>query len=182
MVCATCHHPNADTDNFCDQCGNALERRCPTCQSPAPPEARFCGHCGQSLSPSAASPPSVASSLPLARLPLLGEKQDQLQSGPQPHLADKLLVHHGRMRGERKLVTVLSAGIVDYAALRAHIGEEPLVTLMDGLYELFTHDVHRQEGVIHARTGEGAAKTLIAARGRSHPRAYGRGARPAGHF
>ena len=61
------------------------------------------------------------------------------------------------MAGERKLVTVLFADLVGYTALSAQMGEEGLFTLMDELYELLIHEVHRYEGTVNELTGDGLA-------------------------
>jgi class 3 adenylate cyclase/DNA-binding CsgD family transcriptional regulator/tetratricopeptide (TPR) repeat protein len=71
------------------------------------------------------------------------------------HLADKILANRGRLAGERKLVTVLFADIAGYTALSAQVGEEALFALMDELYELLIHEVHRYEGTVNELTGDG---------------------------
>jgi class 3 adenylate cyclase/DNA-binding CsgD family transcriptional regulator/tetratricopeptide (TPR) repeat protein len=61
----------------------------------------------------------------------------------------------GPLEGERKLVTVLCADIADYTALGERLGEEVLFALMDEVYELFMHEVHRYEGTVNELTGDG---------------------------
>jgi len=156
VLCPACHHTNDDRAKFCDQCGQPLETRCPTCNSPNRPGARFCNACGQSLTPrldhfqSPAGPPT-ASAHPAS----LDEKLDHLQRYLPAHLADKILANRGRLAGERKLVTVLFADLVGYTALSAQVGEEGLFVLMDELYELLIHEVHRYEGTVNELTGDG---------------------------
>ena len=90
-----------------------------------------------------------------AHPPSLDEKLAQLQGYLPSHLADKILANRGRLEGERKLVTVLFADITGYTSLSEQLGEEALFTLMDDLYELFIHEVHRYEGTINELTGDG---------------------------
>src|SRR5215468_7720285 len=156
MICLTCHYANADDARFCEQCGQPLNITCPACGSPVTAGARFCRHCGQSLVPSP-SPTSAAAAnaLPPPRPPSLDERLDQLQRYLPAHLADKILATRGRLAGERKLVTVLFADIAGYTALSEQVGEEALFALMDELYELLIHEVHRYEGTVNELTGDG---------------------------
>ena len=80
---------------------------------------------------------------------------DQLQRYLPAHLADKILANRGRLAGERKLVTVLFVDIAGYTALGGQLGEEALFALMDELYELLIHEVHRYEGTVNELTGDG---------------------------
>ena len=156
MLCLACHHTNADHAKFCDQCGQPLETRCPTCDSPNRPGARFCSACGQSLSPRLdPSQRPAGQSISPGHPPSLDDKLDHLQRYLPAHLADKILANRGRLAGERKLVTVLFADLVGYTALSAQVGEEALFTLMDELYELLIHEVHRYEGPVNELTGDG---------------------------
>jgi class 3 adenylate cyclase/DNA-binding CsgD family transcriptional regulator len=50
---------------------------------------------------------------------------------------------------------VLFADIAGYTALSAQVGEEALFALMDELYELLIHEVHRYEGTVNELTGDG---------------------------
>jgi class 3 adenylate cyclase/DNA-binding NarL/FixJ family response regulator len=85
----------------------------------------------------------------------LDEKLAQLQGYLPRHLADKILANRGRLQGERKLVTVLFTDVTGYTALSEQLGEEALFALMDDLYELFIHEVHRYEGTVNELTGDG---------------------------
>jgi class 3 adenylate cyclase len=67
----------------------------------------------------------------------------------------KILASRGRLEGERKLVTVLFADLAGYSTLSAHLGEEALFALMDALYELLMHEIHRYEGTVNELTGDG---------------------------
>src|SRR6266478_5665441 len=48
-----------------------------------------------------------------------------------------------------------SSAIAGYTALSAQVGEEALFALMDELYELLIHEVHRYEGTMNELTGDG---------------------------
>jgi len=156
MICLTCHYANEDDARFCEQCGQALNITCPSCGSSASAVARFCRHGGQPLLPSP-SPTTIvaATALPPPRPSSLDERLDQLQRYLPAHLANKILANRGRLAGERKLVTVLFADIAGYTALSAQVGEEALFALMDELYELLIHEVHRYEGTMNELTGDG---------------------------
>jgi class 3 adenylate cyclase len=156
MICPACHYTNADDARFCEKCGQPLSISCPACGSPAKAGARFCRHCGQPLLPSPGpAPVAAATALPPPLPPSLDERLDQLQRYLPAHLADKILANRGRLAGERKLVTVLFADIAGYTALSARVGEEALFALMDELYELLIHEVHRYEGTVNELTGDG---------------------------
>lgn len=156
MICLACHYTNEEDARFCEQCGQPLNITCPACGSPATAGARFCRHCGQPFLPSP-SPTATAATTALSppRPPSLDERLDQLQRYLPAHLADKILANRGRLAGERKLVTVLFADIAGYTALSAQVGEEALFALMDELYELLIHEVHRYEGTVNELTGDG---------------------------
>src|SRR4029434_7981181 len=74
---------------------------------------------------------------------------------PPSHLTDKILANRGRLEGERKQVTVLFNDVTGYTALSEQLGEEALFALMDDLYELFIHEIHRYEGTVNELTGDG---------------------------
>ena len=91
----------------------------------------------------------------------LDEKLAQLQGYLPSHLADKILANRGRLQGERKLVTVLFTDVTGYTTLSEQLGEEALFALMDDLYELFIHEVHRYEGTVNELTGDGIVAFLV---------------------
>ena len=156
MTCPTCHHLNEADARFCGQCGQPLETSCPACGSRARAGVRFCGQCGQRLTQqSEASQPAVAPVASPARPSSLDEKLAQLQGYLPRHLTEKILANRGRLEGERKQVTVLSTDVTGYTALSEQLGEEALFALMDDLYELFIHEVHRYEGTVNELTGDG---------------------------
>jgi class 3 adenylate cyclase/tetratricopeptide (TPR) repeat protein len=85
----------------------------------------------------------------------LDDKLDQLQRYLPSYLAHKILATRGRLEGERKVVTVLFADIAGYTGMSERLGEEALFALMDDVYELLIHEVHRYEGTVNELTGDG---------------------------
>lgn len=146
MECAACHADNGEDARFCAQCGQPLSLPCPACGQRASAATRFCRFCGQPLSAAAAAQPR-----PLT----LDARLDQLQQYLPPHLTDQILAQRGRLAGERKLVTVLFADLVDYSGLSTQLGEERLFALMDGLYARLIQAVHHYEGTVNELTGDG---------------------------
>src|SRR5215475_8525485 len=156
VTCPACHYHNEAEARFCVQCGQPLETSCPACGSRVRAGMRFCGQCGQRLTqPSDVAQP-VEQSVPAPVRPSsLDEKLAHLQGYLPRHLADKILANRGRLQGERKLVTVLFTDVTGYTALSEQLGEEALFALIDDLYELFIHEVHRYEGTVNELTGDG---------------------------
>ena len=138
MLCPSCKHDNRAGRKFCVHCGAGLELSCPSCGASAEPGEQFCGECGKSLGrlSTPAAPPDPRSYTP-------------------KHLAEKILSSRSALEGERKQVTVLFADLVGYTTLSAQLGEEALFALMDELYELLIHEVHRYEGTVNELTGDG---------------------------
>src|SRR5712691_11675376 len=156
VICSACQHANEDDARFCEQCGQPLAMRCPACGTPAKLGARFCRQCGKNLGQSAE--PSYAPAVPPpspARMLALDDKLDRLQRYLPSHLSEKILASRGRLEGERKLVTVLFTDITGSTALSEQLGEEGFFVVMDELYELFIHEVHRYEGTVNELTGDG---------------------------
>src|SRR4029453_16239195 len=156
VTCQACHYLNEADARFCVQCGQPLETSCPACGNHTRAAMRFCGQCGQRLAqPSDASQAAVDLVASPTRPVSLDEKLAQLQGYLPHHLADKILANRGRLEGERKQVTVLFTDVTGYTALSEQLGEEALFALMDDLYELFIHEVHRYEGPVNELTGDG---------------------------
>jgi class 3 adenylate cyclase/DNA-binding CsgD family transcriptional regulator len=156
VICPTCYASNIEDARFCEQCGQSLETCCPACGNLARAGARFCRQCGQSLlPPPEPDSPAAASATSPPYPPVLDEKLDRLQRYLPQHLTEKILASQGRLEGERKLVTVLFATLANYTALGERLGEEVLFALMDEVYELFIHEVHRYEGTVNELTGNG---------------------------
>src|SRR5687768_4511551 len=92
MECAACQRVNDQGAQFCTDCGSLLSRLCGRCQSRNPPTARFCAACGESL---LTLPNPVAAK----------------------RAARDVLTSRSAITGERKLITVLFADIVNSTQL-----------------------------------------------------------------
>src|SRR5262245_2654853 len=169
MWCTACQFGKQPDAVFCEQCGQRLERACPSCGTVVGAEARFCRQCGQRLAPAQPAVRGTSSgvagqgSAPGAdlsdiRRPIrssLDDHLDRLQRCLPTLLADRIRASRSRLEGERKVVTVLFADVAGYTALAEQLGEERTFALMDQLFELLIHEVHRYEGTVNELTGDG---------------------------
>ncbi len=140
MKCPTCQFENRDQARFCLQCGTKLENTCPQCNRAILPEARFCDQCGFDLATSL-QPPPVDYAQPRSYTPQF--------------LAQKIINHRGVVEGERKLVTVLFADVVNYTSISENLDPEDVHRLMDRCFRLLMDEIHRYEGTIIQFTGDG---------------------------
>ncbi|MEO0248355.1 MAG: adenylate/guanylate cyclase domain-containing protein, partial [candidate division WOR-3 bacterium] len=140
MKCPACHLDNRDAAYFCLHCGTRLERRCPQCRRQVLPQAKFCDQCGFSL----AEPPE----------PVVDYAHPR--SYTPKALAEKIINHREAVEGERKLVTVLFADVVNFTSISEKLDPEEVHRIMDRCFRLLMDDVHRHEGTIIQFTGDGA--------------------------
>ena len=138
MRCPNCGSDNPDGARFCLDCGAALAGHCPACGGELPAGARFCMHCGQ--------PQAGASPADDARLSRLAA------ATPRP-LAQKLRA--GGLAGERRVVTVLFADVVDSTGLARELGPEVWMQVAGGLLDRIIPAVYRYEGTIARLLGDG---------------------------
>ena len=138
MQCSQCRHPNRDEAKFCDQCGAPLLVPCPGCGTANSPGAKFCSQCGAAL---VATPPPAAAVAPIAYTPR--------------HLTERILSSRSALEGERKLVTVLFADVVDSSALAQRFDPERLHQLLSQVLQLIAEAVHRYEGTVNQYLGDG---------------------------
>src|SRR5438552_4991372 len=138
MQCSRCRHSNRDDAKFCDQCGALLLAPCPKCHRPNPPEAKFCSQCGAPID--AVGTPATATA-PIAYTPR--------------YLSEKILSSRSALEGERKLVTVLFADIVESSALAQQLDPERLHQLLSQVLQLTAEAVHRYEGTVNQYLGDG---------------------------
>ncbi len=141
MDCPSCGHDNRDGARFCGACATDLSApiQCSACGTGNPPGQRFCDACANPLSAGAAPPsarPAPASYTPR-------------------HLAERILDSRAAIEGERKLVTVLFADIVDSVALGERSDPEEMHALMDRCFRIILPEVHRYEGTINQFQGDG---------------------------
>ncbi len=140
MRCPACRFDNRDVARFCLQCGTKLENSCPRCHSEALPEARFCDQCGFELACEAESP-AVDYAQPRTYTPQF--------------LAEKIINHRGAVEGERKLVTVLFADVVNFTAISEKLDPEEVHRLMDRCFKMLIDEIHQCEGTITQFSGDG---------------------------
>jgi predicted ATPase/class 3 adenylate cyclase len=146
MECSQCQFENPAEMQFCGKCGAILEKRCPQCQFSNPPQFAFCGKCGH---PFGDTPPSSPQDIPF------DEKLTKIQKYLPQGLTDKILAQRDRIEGERKQVTVMFCDLEQYTALAGMLGSEKTYQLMDEIYELLIHEVHRYQGTVNELTGDG---------------------------
>jgi class 3 adenylate cyclase/tetratricopeptide (TPR) repeat protein len=146
MECTHCHFENPKEMQFCGQCGAKLEKRCPQCQFSNPPRFAFCGQCGQHLNLESVQTPE--------ELPF-DEKLTKIQKYLPQGLTEKILSQKDRIEGEHKQVTVMFCDLEQYTRLSGKLGPEKTYQLMDEVYELLIHEVHRYQGTVNELTGDG---------------------------
>jgi len=146
MKCTQCHFKNPEEMQFCGQCGAKLEKLCPKCQFPNPPQFAFCGKCGQQFNLKSEKAPE--------ELPF-DEKLTKIQKYLPKGLTEKILSQRERIEGERKQVTVMFCDLEQYTSLAGMLGSEKTYQLMDEIYELLIHEVHRYQGTVNEMTGDG---------------------------
>lgn len=140
MECPKCGIENPKGRKFCRECGAKLEHTCSDCGFENLPGDKFCGGCGHELRESRAKT-SVDYSRPRSYTPKF--------------LADKILTMRGSMEGERKLVTVLFADIVNYTSISEKLDPEEVHQIMDECFQLLMAEIHKYEGTVDKFTGEG---------------------------
>src|SRR4051812_42409892 len=137
MRCAACGHDNRETAVFCEACGTRLAIVCPRCSNELRPGARFCDGCGHAVASAIGAPPVAAASehpAPVTTRP---------SAGPDA------------LEGERKQVTILFADVVGSTALIQGRDDEEAQRLLDGAVQRMVDAVHRYEGTVSRRMGDG---------------------------
>jgi class 3 adenylate cyclase/tetratricopeptide (TPR) repeat protein len=140
MNCPKCLFDNPEGMLFCGKCGARLDKTCPSCHFPNPVEFDFCGRCGSSLG-KVETAPAIDYSQPHSYTPKF--------------LADKILSGGKALEGERKVVTVLFADVVNYTGMSEKLDPEEVHQIMDGCFHILMDEIHRYEGTIDKFTGDG---------------------------
>jgi class 3 adenylate cyclase/tetratricopeptide (TPR) repeat protein len=140
MQCPACLFENRDRARFCLQCGTKLGATCPHCHRPLLPQANYCDQCGFGLTTDT-EPPAVDYAQPRTYTPKL--------------LVEKIIRYKGTVEGERKLITVLFADVVNYTAISEKLDPEEVHRLMDRCFKLLMDKIHEYEGTITQFTGDG---------------------------
>jgi class 3 adenylate cyclase len=114
---------------------------CQKCGSANPPASKFCNECGYDFKKFKEVPP-IDYSNPRSYTP--------------KSLADKILTTCSSVEGERKLVTVLFADVVNYTSMSEKLDPEEVHQIMDGGFHILLDEIHKYEGTINKFTGDGA--------------------------
>jgi len=140
MKCPECQFDNSEGAKFCNDCGSKLDAACPECRKVNPFGSKFCNDCGHDLSKLKETPPIDF---------------DKPQSYTPKFLADKILTTRNAIEGERKLVTVLSADVVQFTSISEKLDPEDVHSIMDGFFKIAMEIIHRYEGTINQFLGDG---------------------------
>jgi class 3 adenylate cyclase/tetratricopeptide (TPR) repeat protein len=140
IECLKCGIENPKGRKFCRNCGAKLGQTCSDCGFENIPGDKFCGGCGHDLRENKAVP-SIDYSRPRSYIPKF--------------LIDKILNMRSSMEGERKLVTVLFADVVNYTSISEKLDPEEVHQIMDGCFRLLMAEIHKYEGTIDKFTGDG---------------------------
>ena len=140
MKCPNCKIENEDPRRFCRKCGGKLILICPSCGFENLADDAFCGGCGGHLEELQEAPPIDF---------------NQPQSYTPKHLADKILTTRSSIEGERKLVTVIFADVVDFTSTSEKLDPEEIHKIMDGCFKILMDEIHKYEGTINQFTGDG---------------------------
>jgi class 3 adenylate cyclase len=146
MKCPKCQYEDPDTKKFCGECGAKLEQVCPNCSGSNPPQYKFCGDCGHNLTVSSEPTPKDLS---------FDEKIDKIQRYLPKGLTEKILSQRDKIEGERKQVTVMFCDMEGFTGLVEKLGPEEAYSIMDQVYELLIHKIHKYEGTVNEMTGDG---------------------------
>jgi class 3 adenylate cyclase/tetratricopeptide (TPR) repeat protein len=161
MPCPQCGAAHVATARFCQECGGPLPYRCDTCGTSNRHGAKFCLQCGTAFPParSAAARTSPSDSAPRSQdvpPPAPANVAAGGRHGYTPaYLAEKILTTRSALEGERKVITVLFADVVDSSAFAQRIDPERLHQLMGQVLQLVAETVHRYEGTVNQYLGDG---------------------------
>lgn len=114
--------------------------KCPNCQFDNPPGLDVCLQCDQGL----------AVLLPVAPL-----SPQPARSYTPAHLHREVLTRQSAIEGERKIVTVLFADVVNSTAMFENRDPEDVHEVMDGCFRILSDVIHRYGGTINQFTGDG---------------------------
>jgi hypothetical protein len=141
MKCPQCQFGNREDAKFSNACRHRFERPRPECGTANRPGSNFCDECGYDLGKSTESSTPSDHSRP--------------QSCTPKFLTDKILTTRSSIEGERKLVTVLIAGVANFTSISEKLDPEEVHQIMDGCFKILMHEIHKYAGTINQFTGDG---------------------------
>jgi len=71
---------------------------------------------------------------------------------------DKILTSRSSIQGERKLITVLFADVVNYTSMAEKLDPEEVHQIVDGCFRILMDEIHRYERTIVAQLEPGDLK------------------------
>jgi class 3 adenylate cyclase/tetratricopeptide (TPR) repeat protein len=145
MRCLNCSFINQDDAKFCQQCGKPLERVCPYCKTHNSLDAKFCKNCGKYL---------------LQELSQNQPTSEKIETPQQPRYTgmnshseiEKRSPAHSA--GERRIVTVLFADVVDSTSMADQMDPEDWTAVMNRAFDILTPVITRYEGTIARLMGD----------------------------
>jgi class 3 adenylate cyclase/tetratricopeptide (TPR) repeat protein len=156
LACPACGRETSAGARFCDRCGALLPPVCRACGATNRTDASFCRSCGTAL---AARPPAPEREAPTPaaadRAPVAADPAPARRAYTPAYLAEKILTRRSAMEGERKLVTVLFADVVNSSALAQQLDSERFHAVMGRVLQLVAETVHRYEGTVNQYLGDG---------------------------
>ena len=146
MECPKCQFDNREGAKFCNECGHKFQLTCPECGSINRVDSKFCDECGSNLNfPIKQTPKDLS----------FDEKLTKIQKYLPKGLTEKILSQRNRIEGERKQVTVMFCDMEGFTSLVEILGPEEAYNMMDQIYEILIHKVHKYEGTVNEMTGDG---------------------------
>jgi len=140
MKCPECQFENREEAKFCKDCGTKLDFKCPSCAYTYASGNLFCDECGYNLR-TLKKPHPIDYSRPESYTPKF--------------LSDKILKSRSAIEGERKVVTVLFADVVNSTAIVKKLDPEEVHQVMDGCFKILMTRIHMYEGTINQFRGDG---------------------------
>ena len=120
--------------------------KCTKCGFENIDKAKFCNECGAYFITALKASRQVIS---------FDEKIAKIQRYLPINLIEKILSQRDKIEGELKQVTVMFCDMEKFMALSERLGTEDSYAVMDLIYKILIHQVHRYEGTVNEMTGDG---------------------------
>jgi class 3 adenylate cyclase/tetratricopeptide (TPR) repeat protein len=146
--------------NFCGKCGGSLTDACLSCGHQNLAGSKFCTQCKGKIAHTDVVPAYA--------------NRSALEYTPR-FLLERAFKYKSTMIGERKLVSVLFADVVDFTAIAENLDPEDVHEIMDACFGILGQEIHQAGGTINQYTGDGVMALFGA------PIAYDDHIRPACH-